>query len=86
MDVYSRHLADRLREREQELEKLHRSFREVRNKFTQLECAFQINLQTQQEREDELNLLRLESQGKCRMIVSKQTSSVKLNPNSIDLN
>ncbi|XP_033211820.1 uncharacterized protein LOC117169513 [Belonocnema kinseyi] len=61
MDPYSQHLANRLQEREQELEKLHSSFCDVRNKFMQLENAFQINLQTQQDREDEINLLRLES-------------------------
>lgn len=69
MDPYSRHLADRLQEREKEFEKLHRTFCDVKNKFMQLEYAFQINLQTQQEREDEINLLRLESQGKFRILI-----------------
>ena len=64
MDVCSQSLADKLREREQELRELHETFHQFQIKFLELEYAFQINLQSQQEREDELNLLRLECQGK----------------------
>ncbi|XP_076248681.1 uncharacterized protein LOC143188358 [Calliopsis andreniformis] len=62
MDTQQQCLEKQLRKRESEVSELRRNLAELRTKFSQLERAFEINLQSQGRREVEFNRMKQESE------------------------